>query len=63
MDATYEMKMAELIKNITCEITLTGVITSRVRLVLGVLLFRFAAWVTGTEGRIMIGNSVLGEIK
>ena len=63
MEATYEMRMADLMKSITCEITLTGIITSRVRMVLGVLLFRLAVWVTGMTGKVKVGDSVLGEMK
>lgn len=62
MDATYEMRMSELMKSVTCEITLTGVMASKVRLVLGVALFKFAAWVTGMKGKITVGNQTLGEI-
>jgi hypothetical protein len=62
MEATYQMRMAELMKSVTCEITLTGVMASKMRLVAGVVLFKFAAWVTGMKGKITMGKQTLGEI-
>lgn len=63
MEATYEMKMSELMKSVTCEVVLTGVMSSKFRLVVGVLLFKLAVWVTGMRGEVMFGGKVLGEMK
>jgi len=49
-------------KNIMCEIALTGVKTFNARMSLGILLFRFAAWVTGMQGKVTVGDQALGEM-
>ena len=60
---TIKMPISKLIKNQTCEIVLTGTKTWRVRLWLGAYFFKFAAWFTGMEGVVKIGDQVFGEIK
>jgi hypothetical protein len=56
------MPMSDLMKTVTCEIELTGVRSWKVRLAIGMVLFKFAAWVTGMKVTIKVGNQTLGEI-
>ena len=50
-------------KNVTCEIILTGMKTQAARLKIGILLFKFAVWVTGMKGEITVGGKTLGEMR
>ena len=58
----YKVPMSKLMKDVTCEISLTGVKTWKMRFWFGVLLFEFAAWVAGMKGSIKLNSKPLGEI-
>ena len=55
--------MTRLMNNVTCEITLTGVKTWRVRLWIGTLFFKLGTRIIGIKGNAKIGNATLGEMK
>jgi hypothetical protein len=59
---TSTMPISDLTKNITCEITLTGMKSWNVRLFIGTFLFRLAAWVIGMKGVVKMGNTTFGTI-
>jgi len=60
--AAMKIPISDVMKNVTCEITLTGMKTWKVRFSAGVLLFRLAAWVIGMKGEIKVGDQTLGTI-
>ena len=62
MDATHSIPVSDLMKTVTCEIELTGMKTAQARLSLGIVLFKFAAWVTGMKGKISVVGKTVGEI-
>lgn len=61
MDAS--IPVSSMMKNVTCEITLTGLKIWKARLWVGILLFKFAVWAMGMKGTVKVGDSVLGEMK
>ena len=61
-EVVTKMPISDLMRTVICEIELTGVKTARVRLSIGCLLFKLAAWITGMKGSIKVGNSVIGTI-
>lgn len=63
MQSELSIPMSSITKELTCEITLTGMKTQEVRFWLGCQLFKIAAWVTGMKGKITVGDSNVGEIK
>jgi hypothetical protein len=55
--------ISDVTKNITCEITLTGMKSWKVRLFIGTFLFRLAAWAIGMKGIVMVGGTELGRME
>jgi hypothetical protein len=53
--------MGKLMKNVACEITLTGVKIFKIRMWVGIQVLKFAIWVIGMRGKVMVGNQMPGE--
>lgn len=49
---TADVCVGDVVKNITVKIRITGIISLRVRMWLGVRIMRFGAWVIGCQSDI-----------
>jgi hypothetical protein len=63
MASMDSVPIGKLMNNVTCEITLTGIKTWKMRFWVGIIFFKLGVWVIGMKGNVKLGNAILGEIK